>query len=157
MPDNIPMSHIRTPLRDLGGRLSSSIDRSRAALIIIAVTLLLMVSGSSCSIDSSYVNDQPPSEGSSQDDHSHTRWNFGTEQVDELVSYTEALMKNNCRDIPGLSMAIVSNGKRVHATGLGYADVEAGIPATSNTLFCVASLSKAFTSALLARLIERQR
>jgi cyclic peptide transporter len=57
-------------------------------------------------------------------------------------------------DIPGLSLAIVK-GDRVHTRGFGYADVENETPVTPDTLFELASTSKAFT-ALAVLQLEKQ-
>ncbi|PPJ53606.1 hypothetical protein CBER1_00448 [Cercospora berteroae] len=54
---------------------------------------------------------------------------------------------------PGLSIAILHNGK-VNAKGYGFADVEEKIPVEPETLFCCASTTKSFTSAVAGRLVE---
>ena len=56
--------------------------------------------------------------------------------------------------VPGLAVAVVRDGRTVYARGFGYADVEAGIPATPDTPFYIASATKPFT-ALLAALLDR--
>jgi CubicO group peptidase (beta-lactamase class C family) len=48
--------------------------------------------------------------------------------------------------IPGLSVAIVRDGKVVYAKGFGYRDVERKLPVTTDTLFAIGSVSKSFTS-----------
>src|SRR5687768_11782307 len=58
-------------------------------------------------------------------------------------------------DIPGLSAAIVSAGRIVWESGFGYADVERRIPATADTPYRVASITKTFTSTLLLQCVER--
>jgi CubicO group peptidase (beta-lactamase class C family) len=52
--------------------------------------------------------------------------------------------------VPGLSVAVVSAGRVVWERGYGFADVEARVPAAPDTLYRIASLTKTFTSALLA-------
>ncbi|MCP5105577.1 MAG: cyclic peptide export ABC transporter, partial [bacterium] len=54
-------------------------------------------------------------------------------------------------DIPGLSLAIVK-GDRVYTRGFGYADVESKTPVTADTLFELASTSKAFTALAVLQL-----
>ncbi|MDQ1355458.1 MAG: hypothetical protein QG657_5768 [Acidobacteriota bacterium] len=54
-------------------------------------------------------------------------------------------------DIPGLSLAIVK-GDRVYTKGYGYADEEKGTPVTPDTLFELASTSKAFTALAILNL-----
>jgi serine beta-lactamase-like protein LACTB, mitochondrial len=57
----------------------------------------------------------------------------------------------------GLSAAVVWKGKLVFSEGLGYADLERKIPVTRQTLFPVASATKAFTGAALVKLYEAGR
>jgi putative ATP-binding cassette transporter len=54
-------------------------------------------------------------------------------------------------DIPGLSLVIVK-GDQVYTRGFGYADVEKESPVTSDTLFELASTSKAFTAVAVLHL-----
>ena len=58
-------------------------------------------------------------------------------------------------DIPGLSAAIVSAGRIVWESGFGYADVERRIPATADTPYRIASITKTFASTLLLQCVER--
>jgi CubicO group peptidase (beta-lactamase class C family) len=57
--------------------------------------------------------------------------------------------------IPGLSAAIVRNQELVWAKGLGFADREKGVPATPDTPYHVASLTKTFAAILILRLVEQ--
>lgn len=54
--------------------------------------------------------------------------------------------------IPGISVVIVEKGKTVYQKGFGYADVQEKTPVTSNTLFELASTSKAFTGLAILQL-----
>ena len=56
--------------------------------------------------------------------------------------------------VPGLTVAVVRNGQIVYARGFGEADREAGLAATPDTPFYIASATKPFT-ALLAALHDR--
>src|SRR5688572_9228676 len=58
-------------------------------------------------------------------------------------------------DIPGLSAAVVSGGRIVWEGGFGYADLERRIPATPDTPYRIASITKTFTSTLLLQCVER--
>ena len=58
-------------------------------------------------------------------------------------------------DIPGVSAAVVSGGRIVWEGGFGHADVERRIPATADTPYRVASITKTFTSTLLLQCVER--
>jgi len=48
--------------------------------------------------------------------------------------------------IPGMSLAIVKDGKVVYAKGLGYKDFENKVPVTADTQFAIGSATKAFTA-----------
>ncbi|KGR79049.1 serine hydrolase domain-containing protein [Ureibacillus manganicus] len=54
--------------------------------------------------------------------------------------------------IPGISLVVVEKGKTVYQKGFGYADVKEKKPVTSNTLFELASTSKAFTGLAILQL-----
>jgi CubicO group peptidase (beta-lactamase class C family) len=59
------------------------------------------------------------------------------------------------RGIPGLSAAVIRDGEVVLARGFGFADVEARTPATANTPYNVASVSKPISAVAALRLAER--
>lgn len=63
----------------------------------------------------------------------------------------EHMQKNN---IPAMSVAVWRDGKIVWEEGFGLADKEKGIPATENTMFCLASLSKTMTATGLMTLVQ---
>lgn len=48
--------------------------------------------------------------------------------------------------IPGMSLAIVKDGKVIYAKGLGYKDFENKLPVTADTQFAIGSATKAFTA-----------
>jgi len=56
--------------------------------------------------------------------------------------------------IPGLSVAVVMDGEVVLARGFGVCDIEAGRPASEGTIYAVGSTTKAFTSTLIAMLVD---
>jgi len=66
----------------------------------------------------------------------------------------DAYIKEGMNDwnIPGLSIAIVKNGRVVFMKGYGVRDVETKDPVDENTLFMIASNSKLFTGTALAQL-----
>ena len=57
---------------------------------------------------------------------------------------------------PGMSAAVGIDGELVWAGTIGWADIEQGIPVSSNTQFRVGSTSKAITATGLARLLDKQ-
>lgn len=56
--------------------------------------------------------------------------------------------------VAGLSVVVVRNREVVLAEGFGFRDVDQQLPATSETLFAIASDSKHFTAALLATFVD---
>lgn len=57
-------------------------------------------------------------------------------------------------DVPGIAVAVVRDGKVVHMKGYGVSSLATGAKMDENTLFAIASNSKAFTSAALAILVD---
>ncbi len=57
-------------------------------------------------------------------------------------------------DVPGLSLAIVKDGKLVYAKGYGVRKLGDPAPVDADTLFGIASNSKAFTAAAIAMLVD---
>jgi CubicO group peptidase (beta-lactamase class C family) len=60
-------------------------------------------------------------------------------------------------EVPAMSVAVVANGKVVTLYASGMADVEAKIPATTETLFPAASVSKLLTAVMVMREVEKDR
>lgn len=56
--------------------------------------------------------------------------------------------------IPGLSVAVVSSRKVVLAHGLGYSDLERKVPATAETPYDIASVSKPISAVVVLKLVE---
>ncbi len=71
------------------------------------------------------------------------------QQIDELVEKT--LKSFN---VPGIAVAIVKDGKVIHAKGYGVKSILTNEKTDANTLFGIASNSKAFTTAALAMLVD---
>ena len=59
--------------------------------------------------------------------------------------------------VPGLSLAIVENGKTVTAKGYGVTDINTKKPLDAHSAIPIGSESKAFTSAALAILVDRKK
>ena len=70
-------------------------------------------------------------------------------QVDEVV---RAQMRE--QNIPGVSLAVMRDGKIIKATGYGLANVELNVPVTPQSLFHTESLAKAFTATAVMMLVE---
>jgi D-alanyl-D-alanine carboxypeptidase len=69
--------------------------------------------------------------------------------VDDLLS---AEIQN--RHLPGLSVAVASNGQIVKSAAYGLADMELCVPATPQTVFQIQSITKTFTSAAILLLAD---
>jgi len=57
-------------------------------------------------------------------------------------------------DVPGIAVAVVKDGRVVYSKGFGVRKLGEAAPVTENTLFGIASNTKAFTSASLAMLVD---
>ncbi|NTU55088.1 MAG: serine hydrolase [Anaerolineales bacterium] len=56
--------------------------------------------------------------------------------------------------IPGMSAAVVKDGELVWARGLGHADIEHQIPATPETPYHLASVTKTFAALVIMQLVQ---
>jgi CubicO group peptidase (beta-lactamase class C family) len=73
--------------------------------------------------------------------------------VDDLVDdYIKVQMER--RHIPGVSLAVVKEGKILKAKGYGLANVETATPATAETVYKIASISKQFLAAGIVLLAQ---
>ena len=70
-------------------------------------------------------------------------------QIDSLVQLTLKTF-----DVPGIAVAVVKDGKVIHAKGYGVRSLNNNLPVDENTLFGIASNSKAFTVAGLAMMVD---
>ena len=80
---------------------------------------------------------------------------FTAADADRLRAYMDK--QRRCRDVPSMSVSVVFNGNIAMEEAIGFANLEKKIAATKDTMYCIASLSKAFTSALLAKQIDRKK
>ncbi len=71
---------------------------------------------------------------------------------DAVDAYIEGRMQK--RHIPGVSIAIVQDGKVVRLKGYGFANVELSVPATENSVYQLASVTKMFTATAVMMLVE---
>ncbi|HNP63190.1 MAG TPA: serine hydrolase domain-containing protein, partial [Woeseiaceae bacterium] len=70
-------------------------------------------------------------------------------QIDALV--TDAMQEFS---VPGVAVGVVKDGTVVHAAGYGVRELGLDDPVDTETLFRIASTSKAFTAASLAMLVD---
>ena len=74
------------------------------------------------------------------------------EKLDDLPAFMERGM--NSWGIPGMAVAVVQNGETVYARGFGISKLGSDEPVDENTIFGVASLTKAMTATALAMLVD---
>lgn len=72
-----------------------------------------------------------------------------TGEIDQLVEKTLHTFL-----VPGIAVGIVKDGKLLHAKGYGVRSLQSKLPVDANTLFGIASNSKAFTTAALGILVD---
>lgn len=75
-----------------------------------------------------------------------------SEQLKHLDSYFQKSIDE--WEIPGMAIAITTKDTIVFSKGYGYANIKNKQKVDANTLFAVASNSKAFTASALAKLVE---
>src|ERR1035437_10589936 len=73
----------------------------------------------------------------------------------EIDSLVEKTLKTF--DVPGIAVAIVKDDKVIHAKGYGIRSLTTKQKVDTNTLFAIASNSKAFTTAALGILIDEKK
>lgn len=76
----------------------------------------------------------------------------GSARADKLDDMVVAEMKR--QHIPGLSLAVVKNGKVIKEKGYGWANVEHKIAVKPQTIFQSGSIGKQFTAALVMLLVQ---
>jgi D-alanyl-D-alanine carboxypeptidase len=81
----------------------------------------------------------------------------GAQDTRALVHYVDSVANAAVaeRRTAGVSIAIVKNGKTVLAKGYGYADIENDVPAGTETVYRIGSITKQFTAAGIMRLMEQ--
>ena len=80
-------------------------------------------------------------------------WSQTDDQVALFLKYVVALQRQ--LGIPGLSAAVLKDERILWEGGSGFQDVERRVPATANTPYRIASLTKTFASVLLLQCLER--
>jgi CubicO group peptidase (beta-lactamase class C family) len=62
--------------------------------------------------------------------------------------------KREAHHVPGMSIVVVHDGRVILARGFGVTNLETGDPVTDDTLFMIGSTTKAFTSTLVAMMVD---
>ena len=70
----------------------------------------------------------------------------------QIDSLTALVLKTF--NVPGIAVGVIKNGKLIHAKGYGVSNLNTGKKVDENTLFGVASNSKAMTAAVLGQLVD---
>lgn len=80
--------------------------------------------------------------------------NFATAQISEKE--VDELVQNTMKtfNVPGIAVGIIKDGKLVLAKGYGVTNIKTNQKVDANTLFGIASNSKAFTASALAILVD---
>ena len=76
-------------------------------------------------------------------------------RIGELSRFVETAVKNT--GVPGVAIGLVENGKVVFADGFGVRELGSGQKVDANTLFMIASNTKAMTTLMLAKLVDEKR
>lgn len=76
-------------------------------------------------------------------------------RIDEVDDFIKAEMQK--QNIPGLALAVMQDGKVIKAAGYGFANLETKAPATPETVFKIASVSKQFIATGIMLLVQDGR
>lgn len=75
--------------------------------------------------------------------------------AEPLQGFDEIVLRGmKAHKVPGLAIAIVKDDQVIHAKGYGVRNVETNEPVTAQSVFAIGSVSKSFTAAALAMLVE---
>ena len=83
--------------------------------------------------------------------------NINANETDkEIISELEKYYNQALQDwnVPGMAIAIVKNNELIFAKGFGVKDINTGEKVDENSIFAIASNTKAFTSAGIAMLVD---
>jgi len=80
-------------------------------------------------------------------------------QHDDDIKALDAYVKQGMKDwqVPGLSIAVVKDGKKLFSKGYGVIDIESNQPVTTSSRFMIGSTTKAMTALSLAILVDEKK
>jgi CubicO group peptidase (beta-lactamase class C family) len=78
-----------------------------------------------------------------------------TARADDVDAYVQAVMRR--QNLPGVCIAVTNEGRLLKAKGYGLANVELDSPATPETVYQLASMTKPFTAIAIMLLVEEGR
>jgi D-alanyl-D-alanine carboxypeptidase len=73
-------------------------------------------------------------------------------QADQIDDYVHAEMAK--KKIPGLTVAVIRDGKVIKESAYGQASIELNVPVTLDTPFVLASMTKVFTASAIMLLVQ---
>src|SRR5436190_6904798 len=76
---------------------------------------------------------------------------------DSVIRRIDAVFARYSADGPGYALGVFQNGRVALAKGYGLANIEYGVPITPQTPFIMGSVSKQFTAAAIALLVQDGR
>jgi CubicO group peptidase (beta-lactamase class C family) len=79
----------------------------------------------------------------------------GQSKTDSISTFLQAEMIK--RNIPGLQVAVIRNGKLELLRSFGLANIEHAVSVNDSTLFSINSATKAFTGVAIMQLVEKNR
>lgn len=92
--------------------------------------------------------------GFDMDDEIETAaYNLSPEVREKMEDFIVDWMSEN--KVPGMSVSIVKEDEKVYARGFGARDLKENLPATPETLYGMASVTKSFTALAILKLVER--
>jgi len=80
------------------------------------------------------------------------------QEYDQAIAKSRFLIQKHQEqtDIPGLQIAVMIDGKLIWNEAMGYADLEKGVAATTQTQFRTASVAKPITSIALGKMLDEK-
>ncbi len=78
------------------------------------------------------------------------------EPADELAALVQRLDAELRAEMPaaGATVAVAREGQKTRVFAVGLADLEQNVPATSDTVYCIGSISKTFAAVAVLQLVE---
>ncbi len=166
-----PLTIIVDLARDQGGAWSGAVSIPQQGASNLSAGGIA-VDGASVSFALSGIPGEPKFSGTLSEDGDHIEGQFTqggasfpfnleratapAADADASVAALEPVIEQALKDfkVPGLGLAVVVDGKVVTARGYGLRDMERSLPVDEHTLFAIGSATKAFTSCLLATLVD---
>ena len=85
---------------------------------------------------------------------SPTTASLSEQDAEKIRTFVEHL--RNCKDAPAFTVGVATGAGPVFTEAFGQADRDEDRAATQETLFAIGSTTKAFTSMIIAMLIDQQ-